>query len=460
MYNFGGGVATIPGAACAHGVAAAIKSATGLGFMGRVIGMSGVGRVRSFARFGRGSAIFALGLLSAGLYGAVLFDPDSAFGPNRGDGILGLDTSALDTSAFDASVDAAGFGAPLGDTDGFNANSPLYADLAAIAPGAGSPDMASLSSQYRAREAGNWLAHSLETTGFLVRAFADSIGASNANKLGNEPVFVLGADGERHAQLRSAEALVLYLDEGGYDLEDVRRGEDVVPRLYVASLPPDLDALESVKERKQLFIKAVLPVVLRVNEDLAADRTRLSGIAKQMARGASLEVADRIWLEEQYALYAVESGEIAELSRRIDIILPSLALAQAAEESGWGTSRFARDGNALFGQHTGANDRGIAPLSPKSPGKFRVRSYENLYETVSAYALNLNSHHAYEQFRDLREDLRASAGELDGHRLAGALIRYSERGEDYVKTLRVIMRENALGTFDDVRLHDETIAQG
>ena len=433
MYNFNGGAAAMPGVVRALGVEAATKSGTGFGSFGRFVGLQSLDRVRSVARFGHGSAIFALGLLSAGLFGAVLLDTDSAFAPKRGASSFGIDTSALD-----APLDAGWFGAPLNGEDQLNGNAQLYAALGAIATAAGSTQMPSFSGVD------------------LIRDISPT-----KNALSDKPVYELGADGERHVRLGSAAALALYLDKGNYDLETVKSGEDFVPRVYVARLPSDLHALQSVDDRKQLFIKVVLPVILRVNEDLAADRTRLTGVSKNLARGTSLTPADQIWLEEKFDLYGVESGNLAELRQRADIIPPSLVLAQAAEESGWGTSRFAREGNALFGQYTSANGRGLAPLSPNSSGKFRVQSFENLYETVSSYALNLNRHRAYEQFRGMRAELRAGAGDLDGHRLAGALTRYSERGDDYVKSLRTIMRENALGTFDDVRLHRvENVARG
>jgi Bax protein len=297
------------------------------------------------------------------------------------------------------------------------------------------------------------------TEGFLNEAFAEAVrlGAMNYGAGNKEPVFELGPYGALHVRFGSAQALALYFEDADYDLALVRDGLELVPRRYVASLPPDLEAIESADERKQLFIKAVLPVILRVNEEIETARRRAESLAEAVKRGDALKFADRLWLDAQYARYEVGAGEIDELLNRIDVIPPSLAIAQAAEESGWGTSRFAREGNALYGQYTHPDGPGIEPMSEEAIGRYRIRSYDSLYETVRSYALNLNHHKAYEKFRALRAELRGAAAPLDGHKLAGTLTRYSERGKAYIKTIRVIMKENGLRHFDGVRLHDRAI---
>lgn len=298
------------------------------------------------------------------------------------------------------------------------------------------------------------------TEGFLDKAFAGVAPPEGvAGGFDDEPIFELGPDGALHARIGSAQALALYLEDADYDLALVRDGLEFVPRRYVASLPPDLEAIESVDERKQLFIKAVLPMILRVNEELESDRRRLQSLAEAVKRGDALKFADQLWLDTQYERYEVEPGRIEELLSCIDIIPPSLAIAQAAEESGWGTSRFAREGNALFGQYTDPDGPGIEPMSEEAAGRYRIRSYDSLYETVRSYALNLNHHKAYQKFRSLRAELRSAAAPLDGDALAGTLTRYSERGKAYVKTIRVIMKENGLRHFDGVRLHDHAVTR-
>lgn len=484
----GGVPAAMPCASFARGVDGASGFEADSRRAARAVGAAGIGRAGLAARFGQSSAIFMLGLLVAALYGAVLSAPDATRGL---DGERPM-TRALSVAAMDLGLEpppgterqawfrsgtgtvvnplmtidypgaSSWSGARLHRVGDFATEADRYAEIAAIAaiaPAAGLPTAAPVSSLDLSHSPGSWLARPSGSAGFLIAAFADSVrsGAVAGLPLGGVPLFEIGADGEPHARLESVEALELYFDAVDYDLDDVRRGDELVPRRYVASLPPDLDSLESSDERKALFIKAVLPVVLRVNEDIVADRERLAAIAKRHARGKSVSLVDQIWLDEQFALYDVESGDVKELIDRVDIIPPSLAIAQAAEESGWGTSRFAREGNALFGQYTDPDGPGIMPLSRDAVGKYRIRSYDTLYETVRSYALNLNQHPAYEKFRDLRAELRASDGALDGHRLAGTLTRYSERGRDYVKTIRTIMRENALGHFDDVRLNEQMI---
>lgn len=307
-----------------------------------------------------------------------------------------------------------------------------------------------------------WLAPAERGDGFLIPAFADAMRHATLGEDANDlaTVYEVEEDGAPHVRLASAEALALYFDRLDFNLETIRSGDRLVPRRYLASLPPDLDELASPGDRKQLFIKALLPVVLRVNEEIMADRARLAELHRDLKAGDALSFTDSVWLYEQLVRYDVGDDDLTELARRMDIIPPSLALAQAAEESGWGTSRFAREGNALFGQYTGSTSRGIAPLSQVSEVRYRVQSYDSLVETVRSYALNLNLHPAYREFRDLRADLRGKGQPLNGYQLAGELKRYSERGKAYVRTIRVIMRENDLRQFDGVRLHEPIIGYG
>jgi Bax protein len=161
----------------------------------------------------------------------------------------------------------------------------------------------------------------------------------------------------------------------------------------------------------------------------------------------------RLWLDETAERYGSKSADPADLLTHVDIVPPSLAIAQAAEESGWGTSRFAREGNALFGQRAyKAHRKGIVPVERPEGTSFRVRAFDHLIDGVKSYMHNLNSHPAYRDFREARAKMRAEEGNIDGYDLAGALLRYSERGVAYVKTIRVIMRSNTLRAFDGARL--------
>ena len=138
----------------------------------------------------------------------------------------------------------------------------------------------------------------------------------------------------------------------GYDLDQVRAAAKPVPRLYLEALPRGLDNLSSVNARKRLFIQSVLPIILRVNEEIVTARWRVERLKDRLSWEDALSAADREWLMDVAELYGAAPFDMPGLLMRMDIVPPSLALAQAAEETGWGTSRFVREGNALFGQYT------------------------------------------------------------------------------------------------------------
>ena len=238
----------------------------------------------------------------------------------------------------------------------------------------------------------------------------------------------------------------------GYDLKSVLSGDDEVPRLFLASLPEDFAKIREVAERKALFFRTVLPLILQVNEEILADRRRLWNLRYRMRTGLRLEAADRLWLIVMAERYGVGEGDVDALLRRVDIIPASLALAQAAEESGWGTSRFAREGNAIFGQWTFARDRNLVPLRRDNGKIHKVRAFGTLLDGAKAYAKNLNTHRAYRGFRELRAGIRRSGQPVEGAVLARTLLSYSERRAAYVKTLLTIIAANSLSTLDDARL--------
>lgn len=250
-------------------------------------------------------------------------------------------------------------------------------------------------------------------------------------------------------------------DQIGYDLNDVRDGGKA-PRLVLTALPGDLNRVEQPRERKNLFIKSTLPLILVVNERIMLDRARILQLRKKLEAGKKLTEFESGWLrrvQEDYGVLketddADAAPDFDTLLLRADIVPPSLALAQSAEESGWGTSRFAREGNALFGQRTWRGRNGIIPKRRAEGKKYRVRAFSSLIDGVRAYVRNLNSHPAYREFRELRAKARAAGTAPDPMRLVGALKKYSERGEDYIKTIRTILRTNKLHRFDKTRLGD------
>jgi len=234
------------------------------------------------------------------------------------------------------------------------------------------------------------------------------------------------------------------VDLRSYTLEAVRDGSASVPRLLLDRLPTLLTRVESAELRKRLFIKALLPTLLAENERILARRMRLVEIAVARAEGIARSPVDDTWLADIAESYGTQIDDLDELLRRVDAVPPSLALAQAALESGWGTSRGAQQAHSMFGHmmFTGAGDSARATLRP----------FPGLGEAVAAYVHNLNTHLAYAPFRERRTRARAAGQTPDGHALAGELLRYSERGHDYVRDVRTMIRSNRLEAFDRARL--------
>ena len=233
-----------------------------------------------------------------------------------------------------------------------------------------------------------------------------------------------------------------------YKLADTPAGDLAVPNVYPSNVPRDLRKLNSISERKRLFIKLMMPLVQRASEQVLEERRRLLLIETRQTAGLGLSAEDTRWLEELAGQYGLEQPDVEALKIHVDVIPASLALAQSAEESGWGTSRFAVEGNALFGQRVYRGDGGMVPLR-RDPGKrHRVRKFDHLQESVSRYLHNLNTHWAYDKFRALRSTMRSKNMPLDSRALVGTLDKYSERGADYIKTIRNIISFNGLTAFD------------
>lgn len=252
----------------------------------------------------------------------------------------------------------------------------------------------------------------------------------------------------------SARALAAYFRELGYVLRRVRTGADV-PRVYVSELPKDLDTVQPVEARKTIFLRALLPLVLRENERLRKDHERLAAIRDTLRAGGTLEPAARRWLARLYERFAVEPGDLERLLRRVDVVPASLALAQAAMETAWGTSRFVREGNALYGMWTWEDSvPGLVPRERPDDARHRVRAFRSLAESVRAYLHTLNTHWAYADFRQFRAVLRRSGRKPDGLALADEVSRYSQQRQRYTAQLRSVIRVNALLQLDGASLSD------
>ena len=238
----------------------------------------------------------------------------------------------------------------------------------------------------------------------------------------------------------------------GYTLDRVRGGQSSVPRLRLTGVPRGLPDIRDPSERKTFFLTLALPLILEANQRILGKRERLQQITFRLMEGQPISVEMRDWLGRLADEYGAEPDRIDVLLSRVDAVPVSLALAQAANESGWGTSRFSLEGNAFFGQWTTAGGRGMVPRERPEGMTYKVRAFDRLIDSVHAYMLNLNTHRSYRKFRAMRQDLREAGEPLDGMMLAGALKSYSELGDEYVAMLRGIIRVNDLEAFDSARL--------
>ena len=230
-----------------------------------------------------------------------------------------------------------------------------------------------------------------------------------------------------------------------YDLKSIRLGESVKP-VYLSKLPPDLKNIKSTSKRKDTFIKIILPLIIDENNKILENRKKLFKILGK----PSNTMGEKRWLKRRFEDYQIKNEDIAELKLRMDIVPVSLAIAQAAKESGWGTSRFALEGNAMFGQWTYGKD-GIKPKDSKGKGH-KVLKFPMLRSSIVAYQKNLNTHKAYGELREKRASLREENKKITGQDLVKYLESYAATGKEYVKILSSIISQNQLTDFDNSNL--------
>jgi len=253
-------------------------------------------------------------------------------------------------------------------------------------------------------------------------------------------------DPETDYSLNTQTVLNLFEDLD-YDLSEVRSRKLVKP-IYFTRLPKDLDEMRSTSRKKETFLQILLPLVVAENERIQKDRTYLLKILKKNQSEKNVN-----WINKKYKEYKVSKKNIDELIRKIDIIPTSIALAQAAKESGWGTSRFALEGNAIFGQWTW-NGVGMAPLDKDEDQKHKILKFPLLRASVKAYITNLNTHSGYKSFRKKRSELRAANKDLSGLDLIHELDNYAQTGKEYTKVLEKIIKQNDLDEFETVEIED------
>ncbi len=244
----------------------------------------------------------------------------------------------------------------------------------------------------------------------------------------------------------SASTIEQLFKDTNYSLSEVRRTKKVKP-IRLSLLPNEMKSIESSGKRKSLFIKIILPLVLEENNRIIIDRKKLFSILNKN-KNSKDEIK---WLNQKFKQYGVLNKDLATLKIRMDIIPVSLAIAQAAKETGWGTSRFAIEGNALFGQWTWSGE-GIKPAGADTDATYKVMKFNVLKASVRAYQRNLNTHSSYKKFRFVRAQLRDDNKKLDSLKLAEFLDNYAQTGTEYTKVLKQIIQQNQLKDFDEVKL--------
>ena len=255
--------------------------------------------------------------------------------------------------------------------------------------------------------------------------------------------------------------------------EEKRSEQLTVPRVLITGISPRWRTNSQklvVAEKKEFFYRLILPLVMHANELVLKRRDQMRNISFQLESGQSMSddqlefmrtTAELLRIIDEKRANALDAsspewlGVIEAALYRLDVIPAGLVLGQAAYESGYGTSRFASEGNALFGQWT-YGGKGLVPEQQrKDLGDHRIASFDWPFDSVRGYYLNLSSHPAYEEFRRLRAAQKATGKPLNSLLLADGLISYSERGQEYVDTLKGIMRVNNLTIADDAVFRDE-----
>ena len=231
-----------------------------------------------------------------------------------------------------------------------------------------------------------------------------------------------------------------------YNLEDVRKNKLVKP-ITLTLLPAEIKKIENTKKRKNLFIQIILPLIIKENNNIRLDRKKLFSILNKNKNTKT----ENFWLNSKFKQYGVVNKDLSTLKIRMDEVPTSMAIAQAAKETGWGTSRFAQEGNALFGQWTWSGD-GIKPADADDDSTHKVMKFKVLQASVKAYQRNLNTHSTYKEFRSARAELRDVGDKLDSLVLSKYLDKYAETGKEYVRILQQIIRQNNLTDFDDAKL--------
>ena len=318
---------------------------------------------------------------------------------------------------------------------------------------------------------------SLRLIGFLTLAVGIGVlltacGQADAHNSNGDPENGTTSEGEGDSSTNADYDTVYFAGYGevldifeskGYSYDGLREGDMAIPRYYITEIP-NRWRKSSVKEvevakKKELFVHAILPLILKANEIMLDDRNTLMQILREKdVENWSAE--DMQWVKNACLRFnvikdeeqEVDLAKAEELLNRTDVIPPSLAISQSALESGWGTSMYSAQGNSLFGQMSWSKDA-IRFRQEESPLiDYGLATFETPQESVLAYVYNLNTHHAYREFRAMRADMRARGEVPSGRELASTLKRYSSRGQGYIDHVITMMNSSELDITDSTFL--------
>ncbi len=254
------------------------------------------------------------------------------------------------------------------------------------------------------------------------------------------------------------------LDNMGYTQEKFKRGMREVPRVVITRISKRWKKYADkipVETKKSIFLRLMASGALMANEEVLKERRRLLALTEELSKGP-ISRRESAWLRELALKYKVLKNrddiltreKLQELVRRVDIVPPSIIVAQGAVESGWGTSRFAVEGNALFGQWS-FSDKALKPKEQRSHlGNYGLATFKSPMDSIRSYLLNINTHPAYRDFRHLRSMMRAYGRPLYGTELVHTLEHYSERKGEYIEDLNKVIRANGLSWLDTARLKE------
>ena len=224
-----------------------------------------------------------------------------------------------------------------------------------------------------------------------------------------------------------------------------------IASVVVNNISPSIKDL-TINKRKKAFVNALLANILINNSNILLLRDTIVDLSNRITQNNKVTEEELEWLSSVYKTYRCKPSNVDNLLKNVDIIPPSMAIAQSIVESGWGTSRFATEGNSLFGEHfsNGASGNSISA----SGSSIKMKAFPTIYEAVKSYAKNINRHRAYRKFRDKRFYMRSNNIELNSLELVETLGSYSELGNEYITYIKNIIRRNNLQIYDGIKLNE------